>query len=57
MLMFAVDFVIKIKQSFCTIHSAFILANSVSECQNKAEEILGTLPQSKEHHVHIFINA
>lgn len=53
--MFEVDFAIKVKGSFCTVHTAFIHASSVSECQDKADELKETLPQFKDHHVHIFI--
>jgi hypothetical protein len=56
-MIFPVDFAIKINDSFCTVHTALIYAQSVSECQDKAEEIRESLPQNKKHHVHIFIEA
>lgn len=56
-MLFEVDFSIKISESFSTIHTAFIHAQSVSECQGEAETIRDTLPQIKEHQVHIFIKA
>lgn len=54
-MLFEVDFSIKVNDSFCTVHKQFIFAQSVSECQEQAEEILETLPQQKSHHVYIFI--
>lgn len=54
-MLFSVDFSIQINQSFCTIHTAFIHAESVSECMDVAEEIKEELPQNKQQHVHIFI--
>lgn len=54
-MLYAVDFDIKVNQRFCTVHTAFIHASSVSECMNKAEEIKESLPANKSHQVHIFI--
>lgn len=56
-MIFPVDFAIKINDSFCTVHTALIFAQSVSECQDKAEKIRKNLPQFKKHNVHIFIEA
>lgn len=56
-MLYKVDFAIKIKGVFNTIQSAFIQAISVSECQDKAEEIRDTLPAYKKHHIYIFIEA
>jgi hypothetical protein len=56
-MLYEVDFAIKVLGSFCTVHTAFIQAISVSECQAKAEEIRNTLPQSRNHDVRIFIAA
>lgn len=56
-MLYEVDFSIKISENFSTIHTAFIHALSVSECQGKAKTIRDTLPQMKEHQVHIFIKA
>lgn len=56
-MLYEVDFSIKVNDSFCTIHKEFIFAQSVSECQDQAEIILQELPQSKNHHVRIFIEA
>lgn len=56
-MIYPVDFSIKVNDSFCTIHSELIFANSVSECQDVAENIRETLPQYKKHHVLIFIEA
>lgn len=54
---YEVDFAIKVKGSFCTIHTAFIHAMSVSECQDKAEELRDTLPHAQKNDVRIFIGA
>lgn len=54
-MLFEVDFAIKINESFCTIYIAFLQAETVSECHSQATEIANTLPQSKNHEVHIFI--
>lgn len=56
-MVYEVDFSIQINKTFHTIHKAFIFAVSVSECQVKAESIRDELIQSKNHHVHIFIEA
>jgi hypothetical protein len=56
-MIYPVDFSIKINHSFCTIHSELIFADSVSECQEKAENIRDHLPQHRKQHVHIFIDA
>jgi hypothetical protein len=57
MMLYEVDFAIKLNGSFSTVHTEYIFAHSVSECQDRAEEILQDLPQNKNHHVHIFIEA
>lgn len=54
-MLFSVDFSIQINQNFCTVHTAFIHADSVSECMVEAEEIKETLSVNKKHKVHIFI--
>jgi hypothetical protein len=56
-MVYPVDFSIKINGNFQTIHKAFIFADSVSECRDKAEDMCNDLPQNKNHHVHIFIEA
>lgn len=56
-MLYEVDFSIKFNDSFNTIHTAFIHAQSVSECQGEAKAIRATLPQIKEHQIHIFIKA
>jgi hypothetical protein len=57
LMLFEVNFDLKINGNFQTIHTAFVFADSVSECQEKAESIRNELPQSKRQHVHIFIGA
>ncbi|NEX77397.1 hypothetical protein G4Z05_00585 [Bacillus thermocopriae] len=57
LMLFEVDFALRINDNFLTIHKAFVLADSVSECQKKAEGIRNELPQNKLHQVHIFIEA
>lgn len=54
-MLFHVDFALKINSDFQIVHKAFIFAESVSDCQDKAEVIRDQLPQNKHHHVHIFI--
>lgn len=54
-MLYAVDFAIKLNGTFHTIHTAFIEAISVSECQHKAEEMREELPQAKTQHIRIFI--
>lgn len=56
-MLFEVDFSIKVNESFCTIHTAFIHAQSVSDCRYQAEEIRDSLHQSKRNQIHIFIRA
>jgi hypothetical protein len=56
-MLYHVDFAIKINDSFQVVHKAFIFAESVSECQDKAETMREKLPQNKQHHVLIFIDA
>jgi hypothetical protein len=56
-MVYPVNFSIKINESFCTVQTALIFADSVSECMDKAEGVKETLPQYKKHHVHIFIEA
>lgn len=56
-MVFEVDFAVQINNSFHTVQKAFIFADSVSECQDKAESLRDELIQSKNHHVHIFIEA
>jgi hypothetical protein len=56
-MVYPVNFSIKINESFCTVQTALIFADSVSECMDKAEGVKETLPQFKKHHVHIFIDA
>lgn len=56
-MLFEVDFSIKVNDSFCTVHTAFIHAQSVSECQFQAESIRDSLQQYKQHQIHIFIAA
>jgi hypothetical protein len=55
LMLFEVDFSIKINGYFQTVHKEFIFAESVSECQDKAESIREELPQNKHNHLHIFI--
>lgn len=54
-MLFSVDFSIQVNEHFQTVHWAFIPAESVSECREVAQEIKDSLPESKDHHVHIFI--
>jgi len=54
-MLFEVDFALRINGNYQTIHTAFVAADSVSECMDKAEGIRDELPQSKNQHVHIFI--
>lgn len=54
-MLYAVDFSIRVNESFSTIYTALIHAISVSECMGIAEEIKDTLPENKKQHVHIFI--
>jgi hypothetical protein len=56
-MVYPVDFSIKINDSFCTVQTSFIFADTISECMGKAEEVKQTLPQAKKQHVHIFIEA
>jgi hypothetical protein len=56
-MLFEVDFAIKVYGSFHTVHKEFVYANSVSECQDKAEQIREDLRQHKSNQVHIFIEA
>jgi hypothetical protein len=56
-MLFEVDFTIKVHGSFHSVHKAFVFANSVSECQDKAEQIRAELRQDKNNQVHIFIEA
>ncbi len=56
-MMYEVDFSIKLNGSFYSIHKEFIFAQSISECQDHAENILNGLPHNRNHHVHIFIEA
>jgi hypothetical protein len=56
-MLYEVDFAIKINQCFQTVHKAFIDAESVSECQDHAEEVREQLPVNQNNHVHIFIEA
>ncbi|MGD6845260.1 hypothetical protein ACQCVH_22410 [Bacillus infantis] len=54
-MLFSVDFDIRINESFCTVHTAFVPAESVSECMDIAEGMKETIPANKDHYVHIFI--
>ncbi|GAA0313606.1 hypothetical protein GCM10008967_00110 [Bacillus carboniphilus] len=54
-MLFSVDFDIKINQSFSTVHTEIIPAISISECQDKAEQIREQLPLNQNNHIHIFI--
>jgi hypothetical protein len=56
-MLFHVDFALKVNGNFQIVHKAFIFAESVSECQDKAETVRDKLPQNKQQHVHIFIEA
>lgn len=56
-MLYEVDFSIKINGLFHSVYKGFVFANSVSECQEKAESILEELPQKDKHHIHIFIEA
>lgn len=56
-MLYKVDFSIKVNDSFCTVHKVFIFAESVSECQDKAEEIRDTIPQNENNDIRIFIEA
>jgi hypothetical protein len=56
-MLYEVDFAIKIHSCFHTVHTAFVFADSVSECQDKAEQIREDLSQHKTNQVHIFIEA
>ncbi|MED3549988.1 hypothetical protein [Cytobacillus praedii] len=56
-MLYSVDFSIQVNGCFSTIHTAFIHATTVSECKDLAEDIKVNLPESKSHHVHIFIEA
>jgi hypothetical protein len=56
-MLYEVDFSVKVNGNFQTIHKEFIFADSVSECQDKAESIRDLLSQNKQQHVHIFIEA
>lgn len=56
-MIYEVDFAIKINNTFQTIHTAFIEAISVSECQHKAETIKDKLPHAKTEDIRIFIEA
>lgn len=54
---YAVDFSIKVNNCFHTVHTAFIEAQSVSECQHQAEKLREQITMNKDHHIHIFIEA
>lgn len=54
-MVYEVDFAIKVKNTFCTIRTAFIQAISVSECLAKAEEIRDSLPDAQKQDIRIFI--
>jgi hypothetical protein len=54
-MLFEVDSSIKFNTIFQTIHTAYIFANSVSECQDKAEQIREELPLNQNQQIHIFI--
>lgn len=54
-MLFSVDFSILVNETFHTVHWAFIPADSVSECREVAREMKDSIPESKNHHVHIFI--
>ena len=56
-MLFEVDFALKINGTFQTISKDFIFAESVSECQDKAEEIRKKLRHSKNQNIYIFIEA
>lgn len=56
-MLYSVDFSILVNECFSTIHTAFIHATTVSECKDLAEDIKVKLPENKNHHVHIFIEA
>ena len=56
-MIFEIDFAININGDFQTIHTAFVSADSVSECQEAAKTIRTELPQNEKQHVHIFIGA
>lgn len=54
-MLFSVDFSIQVNENFHTVHWAFITADSVSECREVAREMKDSIPESKNHYVHIFI--
>jgi hypothetical protein len=56
-MLFEVDFAVKINGNFQTVHKEFVFAESVSDCQDKAETIRNELLVNNNHHVHIFIEA
>jgi hypothetical protein len=56
-MLYEVDFSLKINGMFKSVHKAFIFADSVSECQDKAESIRDELPQNNKQYIHIFIEA
>jgi hypothetical protein len=57
MMVYEVDFSIKVDNVFRTIYKAFIYADSVSECQHEAELIRDSLARHKNNKIHIFIEA
>lgn len=56
-MLYEVDFSVKVSDSFCTIHTAFVLACSVSECMAKAQEIKESLEPRHGNQIFISIEA
>jgi hypothetical protein len=54
-MLFLVDYGIKIHSTISVFHSAYLVANSVTECRIEAEKIKLNLPQNKKFNVYIFI--
>nr|WP_309099095.1 hypothetical protein [Fredinandcohnia onubensis] len=54
--LYEVDFCVKIKGNFRTLHSAFLEAISVSECFQKATDLVDEIPQLKNENVQIYIS-
>lgn len=55
-MLYEVDFCVKIKGNFRTLHSAFLEAISVSECFQKATELANEIPHLKNENVQIYIS-
>lgn len=54
--LYEVDFCVKIKGNFRTLHSAFLEAISISECFQKATELSNEIPHLKNENVQIYIS-